>query len=63
MDYRKMYYILCHAVSEALDLLPETVDNACGRAILQKALLEAEEVYLSDGEDEERAADDSAVSH
>ena len=63
MDYRKMYYILCRAISESLDLLPETVDNACGRALLQKALLEAEEVYLSDGGDRERAAEESAVSH
>ena len=50
MDYRKMYGILCRASSMALDLLPDTPENAVGRSLLQKALLEAEEVYLSDGE-------------
>ena len=51
MDYRKMYAILCKAASAALDMLPETPENTAGRCLLQKALLEAEEVYLSDGED------------
>ena len=53
MDYRKMYGILCRASSTALDLLPDTPENAAGRSLLQKALLEAEEVYLSDGEADE----------
>ncbi len=51
MDYQKMYGILCRAASAALDLLPENAGNAAGRNLLQKALLEAEEVYLSDGEE------------
>ena len=46
-DYKKMYHILCAAASEALDKLPETPDNAAGRDILQNALYEAEELYLS----------------
>ena len=53
MDYQKMYAILCRAASAALDMLPETPENAAGRCLLQKALLEAEEVYLSDGEEDE----------
>lgn len=46
IDYQKMYYTLCRAASEALDILPDTVENAPCRAVLQKALLEAEEVYI-----------------
>ena len=53
MDYQKMYAILCRAASSALDILPETLENAGGRWLLQKALLEAEEVYLSDEEKDE----------
>ena len=55
MDYRKMYGILCRASSTALDLLPDTPENADGRRLLQKALLEAEEVYLSEGEQDEES--------
>ena len=47
-----MYGILCRAASAAPDILPETPENAAGRGLLQKALLEAEEVYLSDGEED-----------
>ena len=46
-DYKRMYAILCAAASEALDALPEISENAAGRDLLQKALLEAEEVYIS----------------
>ncbi len=46
-DYRKMYCILCKAASEALDLLPDREDTREAREVLQAALLEAEEVYLS----------------
>ena len=50
-DYKRMYAILCAAASEALDLLPELPMNAEGRALLQNALLAAEEVYITeDGE-------------
>ena len=52
VDYRKMYGILCRAASAALDLLPETAENAAGRTRLQEALLEAEEIYLSAEDDE-----------
>ena len=50
MDYRRMYGILCRAASAALDMLPDTPENFEARFIIQKALLEAEEVYLADGE-------------
>ena len=42
-----MYHILCAAASEALD----EPANAAGRDVLQKALYEAEELYLT-AEDE-----------
>ena len=47
VDYRKMYYILCKAASEALDKLPETEENKAARDILSAALLEAEEIYIT----------------
>lgn len=47
-NYEKMYACLCAAASEALDLLPETGETAAGRAALQAALLEAEEMYISE---------------
>ncbi len=40
-DYRKMYGILCRAISAALDAPPEK-----GKRLLQDALYEAEEVYI-----------------
>ena len=50
-DYKTMYHILCAAASKALDKLPDGPANTAGRDILQKALYEAEELYLS-AEDE-----------
>ena len=47
-DYKRMYAILCAAASEALDLLPDLPFNREGRELLQKALLEAEEIYIGD---------------
>ena len=49
-NYEKMYAILCGAASDALDALPETEENGPGRALLQKALDTAEELYITDGE-------------
>ncbi len=45
--YQKMYAILCAAASDALDLLPDREENRAGRETLQRALLAAEELYLS----------------
>ncbi len=53
-DYAKMYAILCAAASEALDMLPETAENAEGRRLLQSALYQAEEMYVA-AEDEQAA--------
>lgn len=53
VNYKKMYAILCAAASEALDALPDTAENAKGRALLQEALLRAEEMYISQAEDSE----------
>lgn len=52
-DYRRMYAILCAAASEALDALPDTVENAEGRLLLQTALYHAEEIYIDQTEDAE----------
>ena len=49
-DYEKMYAILCGAASDALDTLPETEENGPGRVILQTALDQAEELYITDRE-------------
>ena len=50
-DYQKMYYILCDAASRALDALPKTAENEPVRTLLQKALDETEELYISAPED------------
>ena len=50
-DYKKMYALMCAAASEALDLLPETEEAKPGRDALQDALLQAEEMYISAGDE------------
>ncbi len=45
-DYQRAYHILCAAGSAALDALPDTPENAAGRALIQDALLEAEDVCI-----------------
>ena len=46
-DYRKMYYVLCKAIDDVIDPL-ENIPLARPYAQkLQKALLEAEEIYIS----------------
>ena len=52
-DYQKMYAILCGAASDALDLLPQTAENAPARIKLEQALHQAEEVYLKEENDAE----------
>lgn len=49
-QYRKMYAILCTAVSEAIDALPYIPETVYARCLLEKALWEAEEVYISENE-------------
>ena len=45
-DYQRMYCILCVAASGALDLLPDSRETAAARELLQRALWEAEELYI-----------------
>ncbi|MCH5353208.1 MAG: hypothetical protein J1E06_07055 [Acutalibacter sp.] len=40
-DYQKMYSLLCRAASKAIDAPPEEA-----RQLLQKALFEAENIYI-----------------
>ena len=51
VDYQKMYYILCRAASDALDALPDTEENQAAKTLIQEALLEAEEIYISASEE------------
>ena len=53
-DYAKMYALMVRAASAALDLLPDTEKNADSRDILQTALYRAEEMYIAEGESEEK---------
>ena len=52
-DYQKMYGVMVRAASEALDVLPNTEENAAGRRLLQAALYAAEEMYITAEEDRE----------
>ena len=46
--YPKVYGMLCLAVLAALDALPETAENAGARAILETALLTAQQMLRDD---------------
>ena len=50
-NHKKMYAILCRAVSDALDILPYLSENLKVRLLLEKALLEAEEIFIDDSEE------------
>ena len=56
-DYKRAYHILCAAASHALDVLPDMLENAAGRAVIQEALLEAEDVCIETMEEDERGAE------
>ena len=49
--YKKMYACLCVAASECIDLLgsPDQIHRV--KSVLQQALWEAEELYISQGGD------------
>jgi hypothetical protein len=47
--WKKMYSVLCGAVSDTLDKQPDTAENLEARATLLKAMEDAEELYLSSG--------------
>lgn len=46
-DYRKMYYILCKAIDDVIDPLEDIPLARSYTQKLQKALLEAEEIYIT----------------
>ena len=46
-DYRKMYYVLCKAMDDVIDPLERIPLAATYTQQLRKALLEAEEIYIS----------------
>lgn len=54
IPYKSMYCILCSSISHAMDLLPENEENAAARWVLQKALTDAEEQFISASEDVEK---------
>ena len=56
-DYKRAYHILCAAASHALDVLPDTPENAAGRTVIQEALLEAEDVCIESMDEDERGAE------
>ena len=53
-DYKRAYHILCAAASHALDVLLDTTGNAAGRAVIQEAFLEAEDVCIESMDEDER---------
>ena len=46
-DYRKMYYLLCKTIDDVIDPLEHIPLAAPYAQRLQRALLEAEEIYIS----------------
>ena len=46
-DYRKMYYVLCKAIDDVIDPLDQIPLARPYAQNLQKALLEAEEIYIT----------------
>ncbi len=51
-NYQKMYAILCGAVANALERLPFTAENVPARWTLERAMQQAEEIYIRTAEDE-----------
>ena len=50
-DYEKMYALLCGAIDDVLDNLNRIPSAAASAARLQKALLDAEEMYVASEDD------------
>ena len=46
-DYRKMYYVLCKVIDDVIDPLDRIPLAKPYAEQLQKALLEAEEIYIN----------------
>ena len=53
VDYRKMYALLCYAIDDVPDELNEIPAAALAAERLQKALFEAEELYITADEEPE----------
>ena len=50
IDWQKMYVILLDCIEQALEDLPHTKENEVPRQRLIHGLLEAEEIFVGDGE-------------
>lgn len=50
-DYQRMYATVCAAASEAIDLLSTEGGVLRAKLLLEKALSEAEEIYLNNSDD------------
>ena len=60
-DYRKMYYVLCKAVDDVIDPLERIPLAAPYAQQLRKALLEAEEIYISTTPYAEKTEDSKVI--
>lgn len=45
-DYKRMYAMMCGAVSDVLDILPDREENSSARVLLQRAMLQSERIYI-----------------
>ena len=57
-DWKRMYLLMARVMSDALDALPDSQENAQGREMMQKALYDAEEMYISADDDENGESED-----
>ena len=60
-DYRKMYYVLCKAIDDVIDPLEHIPLAAPYAQQLQRALLEAEEIYIATTPYAEKAEDPKII--
>ena len=49
--YWKMYAVLCGSVSDAIEALEDPKNSLYAQSLLKQAILQAEELYISHGED------------
>lgn len=45
-DYQKMYYLLVHGITDALEMIPAQPDTLEASYILRRALTDAEDIYI-----------------
>ena len=53
LDDAELYAIMCGAVSDALDVMPRTLENFSARRTLECAIERAEEYYIRNAPDTE----------